>query len=156
MTKKDLHILIDKYFAAETSIKEERLLKEILPMFPDDALASETLATMGMSNIAPAALTQECRSRRGHKIKPAMLSSAAAIAFIILAAGAAWQISRNDIHADGIKCIAYIQGEKISDMEQVADLAFLQLQEIGMVSESTQNEVRRQLLEISKASLETD
>ena len=56
MTRDDLHILIEKYFAAETSIEEERLLKELLPMFPDDPEAQEAIVAMGMANIKPASL----------------------------------------------------------------------------------------------------
>ena len=52
MDNKSLHILIDKYFDANTSVEEERfLLKEILQLEGKDPLADEVLAVMGLSLI---------------------------------------------------------------------------------------------------------
>lgn len=54
MDNKSLHILIDKYFDANTSVEEERLLlKEVLQLEGKDPLADEVLAVMGYARNKP-------------------------------------------------------------------------------------------------------
>ncbi len=147
MTREDLHILIEKYFAAETSIEEERLLKELLPMFPDDPEAQEAIVAMGMANIKPASLKNNTHSRR-HPFRRIAVFSAAACALLLLSVAITRHFMGNDSYKNTTECVAYISGERINDRQQVENLALTQLKEIGIASESTQNEARQQLIDI--------
>lgn len=149
MTRDDLHILIEKYFAAETSIEEERLLKELLPMFPDDPEAQEAIVAMGMANIKPTSLKNNTYSRSLRRpFRRIAIFSAAACALLLLSVTLTRHFMGNDSYENPTECVAYISGERINDRQQVENLALTQLKEIGIASESTQNEARQQLIDI--------
>lgn len=118
-----IHILIERYFDGETSLEEERELREILPLLdPGDEDVDSALAVMGFAGVTPRApkvlVQPQVPSRsRWESVRRWSTGIAAAITIaILLFAALTSDFSGNlDAGSGEHSHVAYVNGEKIVD-----------------------------------------
>lgn len=143
MTKEERHILIGRYFEADTSADDERRLRDELLVLPSlDEEEKETLATMGYASEQPVV-----RKRFGRVI---LQYAAVAGAVIVMAAGlmTAW---RMDSLQGRSRCIAYVGGVEITDESHIMDLISSQLSEMSEMTGEMDSEITGDFEEIRNA-----
>lgn len=156
MTKEERHILIERYFEAETSAEEERKLRDVLLKLPfPDAEEREALAVMGYASVIPmsnnhASETSSKSYLRNVSFGKRMMQYAAvAGGLIVIAAGiaAVW----NARLQEQSRCIAYVGGVEITDESHVMDIVSSQLAEISEISAEMNSEISGDFNEIRNA-----
>lgn len=141
MDKKSLHILIDKYFDANTSVEEERfLLKEVLQLEGKDPLADEVLAVMGYAR----------NKLIKHRIPQIWKIAGIAAAVIAIGIGGISFISTVS-DGTGNECYAYINGVRIENQTDISHLIQQQLGEISEADESMEESISNDLEDMSNA-----
>lgn len=147
MTKEERHILIERYFEAETSTEEERKLRDILlELSAPDEEEREALAVMGYASVKPAR-----KPRMKVRFGKRMLRYAAVVGgLIVIAAGlaTAWNMEKQHEQA---RCIAYVGGVEITDEAHIMALVSLQLSEMADISEEMDTEIMGDFNEIRNA-----
>lgn len=151
-TTHHLHSLIERYFAGETSVAEERTLRSLLADTPlgADPLADEARAVMGFSLASP--LPRAVPRRKAKRLAPTLRawSGAAAAAVILLAIGIDMErIPRATPTAD--RCVAYIDGRAVSDDTAVMALMRSDLAAVGTASSEVSSEISADLSQIGEA-----
>ena len=147
MTKEERHILIERYFEAETSAGEERKLRDILlELSAPDEEEREALAVMGYSSVKPMRKTRS-RIRLSKRL---LQYAAVASGMIVVAAGlaTAWNM---EMRQQQSRCIAYVGGVEITDEAHVMDIVSLQLAEMGELSAEMNSEIDGDFNEIRNA-----
>lgn len=140
MNTKHIHTLIERYFEGETTISEERWLRENLPrMRGESEEIDEVLAVIGYA-AAP------CK----YKIKRKRLTyyqwiAAASVALILTAGGI---YSHHLLASQESTFMAYSGGVKI-DREEAMQMIALQMKEMSEASEGIQIEVEDDLADFS-------
>lgn len=113
------HSLIRRYFDGNTSLDQEKQLRELLA---DNRLSSpeieEARAVIGFF-AAEAAATAPAASRRRQRV-PSLLKIAAAL--VALLSAAAVTVATFSASDPSPRCIAYINGTTISDTDKVMEL----------------------------------
>ena len=136
MNTPELHNLIERYFNADTSLEEERLLRRELATGinnPDDPVIQEACAVMGLHVI-----------RR----KPAAIwRNVAAVAVAIAVTGSLLSgVIRQQSTGE---CVAYVNGQRISDRDAVMKLMFADLNEMEEASNCIEASITNELHEIA-------
>lgn len=109
--------LINRYFSAETTVAEERELRNVLATTRlSSRLIDEARAVIGYSSAASNSIKSKRSERSFH-----WLSVAASVA-LILVAGSALLIPRRASAEP--RCIAYVNSVAITDPDTVQQLAF--------------------------------
>lgn len=141
MDNKSLHILIDKYFDANTSVEEERLLlKKVLQLEGKDPLTDEVLAVMGYARNKPIK----------HRIPQIWKIAGIAAAVIAIGIGGISFISTVS-DGTGNECYAYINGVRIENQTDISHLIQQQLGEISEADESMEESISNDLEDMSNA-----
>lgn len=132
MTKHQLEQLIEKYFEGETTLEEEQTLrKELARTCEISAAIDEARAVMGYSLVQKGNLTV----RKYTNIWRKVAASAAAIAvFAVIGV----QLSMN--RTETPECIAYIDGQKITDSEMVVSMMLSGLSNVAQAAEASQSQ----------------
>ncbi len=159
MTDKELHLLIERYFEAETSIAEERELRKALASHSapvgTDPLIDEAKAVMGVTAVisAPQSATSSRPPRKTRRLAPPVWwQSAAAVAIIAILVTGIIHINR----APRGECVAYLNGREISDRDAVMNMMFSDLSEMEAASASLQNEISDDFSDIAIAFEDID
>lgn len=136
MKKEDIHILIERYFEGETTLAEERRLRENLPgMMGKSPEIDEALAVMGY-----AAVPDKNRTKR-KRHKSYRWIAAASLALILTAGG----IYTHQVHSSQKSTfMAYSGGVKI-DREEAMQLIAAQMEEMSDASQDIKTEVEDDL-----------
>lgn len=150
MNRKQLHNLINRYFEAETSLAEERMLRRMLATDnAPDPLADQARAVMGVSLVTPD--SGECTNlqmrQRSHGL---IWRTAAAAAVIAAVATGLWLLNYKAADMPG-QCVAYLNGEQISDEHAVMQLMFDDLRQIDHASDIIDSHIADDFNEISVA-----
>lgn len=147
MTKEERHILIERYFEAETSAEEERKLRDVLLKLPyPDAEEREALAVMGYASVKP---NRETHSRK--RIGKRMLRYAAVAGGLILVAAGLATALNIEMRKQQSRCIAYVGGVEITDEAHIMALVSSQLSEMSEISEEMDTEIMGDFNEIRDA-----
>ena len=120
--------LIDRYFEGETSLQEEQMLRQQLAECPwQSDIIDEARFTMGY--FAAHQRQQQQRPTVSNRMR--VMAIAASIALLLtVGAGLLWQSQRpKDV------CIAYVNGQEISNDEAVMALIDNDLSNIGNASQ---------------------
>ena len=152
MNRDQLHILIERYFNAETTIEEERrLAEELLALPPGDPEADETLAVMGYARRpATTAKPTPAKKRSGRKPLRRIIAGAAAAAALAIAASAVFTESGDPKPTSG-ECIAYVNGRRIDDEKAVMNIVAAQLGEMGDVADDISMQMENDFSDIREA-----
>lgn len=145
MDDKKLHELIEKYFEAELSVNEERmLLGRLLHYDGEDPVVDEALAVMGYARGKTCVTERSIRSWRRK-----VIYAAAAVAGVVM-------ISLGFFHSgnsiDTIdSCYAYVNGVKIENSVEVTAIIADQLGELSDASENVRDVVAGDLEDMKQA-----
>lgn len=133
MNKRKIHILIDKYFDGETTLKEEKWLKENLPkMMGEDPEIDEFLAVAGYAVAPVRAGVSERRVKRSFHW---VATAAASLALLIAAGGIYTYIaSQRDSQSH---FMAYSGGVQL-DRQEAMQLIKFQMEEMSEASRDVQ------------------
>lgn len=119
LSLEELERLIERYFEGETSNEEElRLREELCNSNYRSGLIDECLVAMGYFSIGKS--VEREKNVRGSVVMLRRVASVAAMIAIILVLGLT-MLKPNDFFNEG-DCVAYINGEKISDKDVVITL----------------------------------
>ena len=130
MNTPELHNLIERYFNADTSLDEERLLRRELATGinnSDDPVIQEACAVMGLHVIRrkPDAISRKT-------VSPPIWRNVAAVAVAIAVTGSLLSgVIRQQSTGE---CVAYVNGQRISDRDAVMKLMFADLNEMEEAS----------------------
>lgn len=137
MKKEDIHILIERYFEGETTLAEERRLRENLPKMQGESLEiDEALAVMGY-----AASPDKDSVRRKRPALYRWIAAAASFA-LIMAAGGIYTHYLKDSQKSTF--MAYSGGVKI-DREEAMQLIAAQMEEMSDASQDIKTVVEDDL-----------
>lgn len=152
MNRDQLHNLIERYFNAETTTEEERLLAEkLLAIPPGDPEADEALAVMGYARASASPAGKISAGRKtGRKPIRRIIAGVAAAAALAIAASAVFTESGDLGPASG-ECIAYVNGRRIDDEKVVMDIVAAQLGEMGDVADGISMQMESDLSDIREA-----
>lgn len=157
MKKEEIHILIDRYFDAELSLKEEQeLLNLLLLEDSDDPEIREALAVMTAEHVNTSTSPSYGPVKSGnlktlHTQKRHSLGKwiGAAAAFVaIVSIGAALFVSEKE-NSNG-DMFAYSESVKIEDKAQIFNIINSQLEDIVIAYEDLSSEVADDLDDISR------
>lgn len=133
-----VHRLIKLYFDGETTLAQERQLKELLARTTsEDSDIAEARAVLSV--------TARCavpRRRARHRGAVRMIVTVAAT-FVLIALGTVGVLTRGDAKEDG-QMIAYVNGHCVTDEEDVFAVMHEQLAPIGLAESSVNAEVEAQ------------
>ena len=155
MTDSEYKVLINRYFAGDTTVEGERLLlRELLERRPEPgSLEAEALAVMTFGRFqAPASASR--RRRRLPRMRLWLSTAAAGLlaAFFAVSyftarhSGVAGFLTGTD------ECTAWIDGRPVHDETLVADLMRQQLHEAAVASGELDSEVESAMGEIGRMS----
>lgn len=153
MKKSDdiLSTLIERYFAGETTLDEERRLRELLAASADDTPAvREAKAVMGYSLASPVEAPAISLPRRRKSVWR-HIPAAAAVAALLLPAGALVFHTANATERP--RCVAYVNSEIITDPEVIQQMALDNLREVTVAAsalETTNTTTLRHAMEINE------
>lgn len=138
-----LELLIEKYFEGETSEEEElRLQKELCNCTYRSRLIDECLVTMGYFSVGKR--VEQEKMARSRAIVLRRVASVAAMIAIVIVLGLTLLKPDKDAFSEG-DCIAYVNGEKISDKNKVISLIEQDLACIGECVSEERNTILEQL-----------
>lgn len=143
MNKNELHILIERYFNAETSVEEEKKLRNSLLSLvcPDDE-EQEALAVMGYASLIPV------KTKR--PVSRLYRYTAVAACLLVLIAGIYKTVEMDRIDEQS-KCIAYVGGMAIKDEAAVMNLVASQLSDMSQMSKEMHSEIENDFNDIITA-----
>ncbi len=145
----DIHVLIERYFAGETSLDEERRLRFMLvsPDAPATDDVAEARAVMGyasvMSRPATARASVAVRLRSFVPKIVAAASVAVVLTFVWGSIGGGMRDVSNG------ECMAYVGGVRVSDADDVMAMMGADLRSIGEASADVDNGITEELNAIS-------
>lgn len=148
MNRNNLHTLIERYFNAETSVEEERMLRHELQRIPvhTDPLADEARAVMGFPLAGKATSGKHTKKLRLSPL-PAWRNAAAMIA----AAAVTGSIMFGVMRQNNGECVAYLNGQRISDRDAVMEMMLADLNDMGEASSDMQADIAASLSEMADA-----
>lgn len=137
MNTKHIHTLIERYFEGETTISEERWLRENLPnMMGESKEINEALAVMGY-----AAIPDKDRHKRRIPASLRRIAAAASIA-LILTAGGIYTHHLNKSQESTF--MAYSGGVRI-ERDEAMQLIAIQMEELSEASQGVRTDVEDDL-----------
>ena len=141
---KELLDRIERYFDCSLSDEEERALRRDLALIDSDApVIQEAKAVMGFS-----AIRTPRREKKRRWGVPAY-AAAAAIAAILLGGGLFFTLrSPTLISGDTGECIAYVNGERVTDEQKVMEILFSDMAELNEGAEEAREDVLDDLADI--------
>ena len=136
MDKDRLHILIERYFDGDTTLGEERGLRE------------EALAVMGYArmDVTPAANAESGVSPVRWRRMLLRGGAAAAVAAVLAVTAVLPRFA-----GDGGECIAYVDGSRIVDEHAVMGIIDAQLGEMGEAADDVSRQMESDFSEIREA-----
>ncbi len=146
MNKEKIHILIEKYFDGETTLKEEKWLKDNLPkMMGEDPEIDEVLAVMGYAVVPVKDGVSERRVKRSFHWAA---TAAASLALLIGAGGIyTYIVSQRDTQSH---FMAYSGGVRL-DRQEAMQLIKAQMEEMSEASRDMKLEVEDDLADFRAA-----
>lgn len=156
MKKEELHNLIERYFDADlTSREEQELLELLLHDDGDDPEVREAIAVLAAVKAHPMNSSDSShRKRTGLNSKSRWIRnsinrwSGAVAAILVLITVGVTIFNRSEKHPDG-DIIAYMDGVKVEDRTQIINIITSQLEDIEKASEDFSSEVAGDLEELS-------
>ncbi|MDH6355400.1 hypothetical protein M2132_001742 [Dysgonomonas sp. PH5-45] len=134
---KDIGEIIDRYFEGETSLKEEKLLRQYFKQGDIDeryriyapifCFFSEEKAEKGIDSVSDSGSTNVSRAKKKKRL-PIYLYIGIASSFLLFFIGRAVYLN-NDTETS--KSIVYIDGKKISDKEIVRTQAIVSINNVS-------------------------
>lgn len=146
ITRNGLASLIEAYFECTATDAQERLLRRALAQCPwtgsdiDEARVAMGFASVGM------ALEQQARRARHRRV--AWRAVAAAVVAVAVMAGALVHVGPGS-KAD--ECIAYVNGQKVTNQEQVMQMVRGNLSTVGEAHTGVDQSVMMQLASVGRA-----
>ena len=148
MNKEKIYNKIDLYFEAQLSGEQEReLLKTLLPLEGTDTAIDEALAVMLASRIPMPAAESAGKPLR------LILGIAASIALLI---AIGMPLIRHAVSPHDTTMIAYVDGVKVDDHDEIMKIIENQLNDIGESSELFAQTVTTDLDDIREALITDD
>lgn len=145
MDKEQIHILIDRYFEGDTTLQEEKRLRDNLPVLAGESVEiDEALAVMGYA--ARPAKKAPSTGNTGRRYKMIM-TAAASLALLLAAGGIYHHFSNEDRHNT---FMAYSGGVKL-DRQETMKLIAAQMEEMSDASQSVRDEVEDDLADFRSA-----
>lgn len=145
MTRNEIYNLIDRYFDADTSVDEEKLLRrELAAVPPGDRKADEAKAVIGF---ALASVSKETPQRRHFWGKVTKWTAAAAV---MTAAGIAG-VNSIYLSDETEECYAYVDGKEINDDKIVMSMFQAELEAVSKASDEMDESFENELDEIRNA-----
>ncbi|MBD5355955.1 MAG: hypothetical protein HDR88_02980 [Bacteroides sp.] len=132
MNDVELNKLIDRYFNAETTLEEEKILRNML--LSRSCLSNsqkEALAVMGYYAF----------NTKKKRIPIRLFSMYAAVIGAIILLVITFFIYPNDDQVAEVTCIAYVRGIEIRDKSKIMQLVAEQLSEMSIVSAEMTDEI---------------
>lgn len=138
LTPEEALRLADRYFEAQTSEEEEERLRYfILTAENADSRFNDVRAVMGVALCPPHAVTaskHKHQHKRIHTSFSVLVKRTAVAASFLLIAGVA---TTSYLHHENNLCIAYINGQKVTDHERVEKTMHDVLQQMDMSHDQT-------------------
>lgn len=138
LTPEEALRLADRYFEAQTSEEEEERLRDfILTAENADSRFNDVRAVMGVALCPPHAVTSskhKHQHKRIHTSFSVRVKRTAVAASFLLIAGVA---TTSYLHHENNLCIAYINGQKVTDHERVEKAMHDVLQQMDMPHDQT-------------------
>lgn len=132
LNQEQLHRLIERYFNADTTVNEERvLLTELATTHLDSPVINEARAVMGFS------LSHRSVHKPVAKRRP-WLRAAASVAVLATIAVTGYRASLNSYTT--AECFAYVDGERITDKSTVLSMMFEGLSNVADAAEESQEQ----------------
>jgi len=151
MTSNQEHItrLIDRYFDGATTLPEEEELRRIAsdPEACGGKL-DELRAVMSFAAVTP---REKATAKRGHTYTRHILAIGSAAAAVTIIAMAGWWISTMPGTDGKSECMAYVDGQEISDPNQVMKIVNSDLAALGEAASGLTDDVTDELDAISAA-----
>lgn len=142
LSLEELEVLIKKYFECETTEEEEaRLLMELQACRYRSALIDECLVSMGYFSVGKA--VEQKSKKHGKMIAIQRVVAVAALAVFVFTLGFLL-LDKQDVNEDDY-CIAYVNGELVSDKNMVIELVEKDLSCIGQAVSEDRNSILEQL-----------
>lgn len=142
LSLEELEALIKKYFECETTEEEEaRLLMELQACSYRSALIDECLVSMGYFSVGKAA--EQKSKKRGKMVAIQRVVAIAAMTVLALTLGFLL-LDKQDVNESDY-CIAYVNGELVSDKNMVIELVEKDLSCIGQAVSEDRNSILEQL-----------
>lgn len=138
LTPEEALRLADRYFEAQTSEEEEERLRDFLLTAENaDSRFNDVRAVMGVALCPPHAVTvskHKHQHKRIHTNFSVLVKHTAVAASFLLIAGVA---TTSYLHHENNLCIAYINGQKVTDHERVEKAMHDVLQQMDMPHDHT-------------------
>lgn len=148
MNTEQLNTLIERYFNGETSVAEERILRDELAASQlGSPEINEARAVMGYS-IAQRNTHHKANNRR------VWLRAAASLAIIATLTVTAYRLNLND-HIS-TQCFAYVDGQRITDNDQVINMMFEGLSNVADAADESQLQAISSLEDLVSAMNQLD
>ncbi len=129
-SKEEWMKLVERYFEAETTDAEEaRLRRFLVSEEAADEEFDEARAVMGL--LAVGRTLHPSRQAKRRRILSPVLYRVAAVALLVLVSTATWKLADSRQNT----CVAYVYGEKITDVEAVMSQMRLSLDRLDYAEE---------------------
>lgn len=150
MTQEQIETLIEKYFDCTATDEEEATLQRSLPLCPWHSEAiDEAMAVMGYTAVG-AQLHKAQQMKHSTHIRRLWQVSAAAAVIAIAAGGSLYY--QNYRHSN--VCVAFVNGERVTDSKSVMALMRSDLSSVQETHESVEANVREQLSLMNEGAAE--
>lgn len=145
ITPYSLARLIDAYFECTATDAQERLLRHALAQCPwTGADIDEARVAMGFVSVG---MELEQRARR-HRRTVAWRAAAAAVVAVAIAAGALIHV---ELGSRAGECIAYVNGQKVTNQDQVMQMVRGNLSTVGEAHSDMDQSMMMQLASVGRA-----
>ncbi len=154
MDKESLHRLIERYYDADTTAQEERmLLKAALESEGRDPIVDEVLAVMGYARRKPSPeMEVKASMKRGVGRRSVLLRVGSAAASVAAVVAVGFMLMRSPgVGVEAAECYAYVDGIRIENRNDVASLVNRQLSELANAEESVNEVITEDFSDMSEA-----
>lgn len=147
ITRAGLAALISSYFECTATDADERLLRHALAQCPwSGSDIDEARVAMGFASVG---MELEQRSRHARRCHVAWRAAAAAVAAVAIVAGALVHVG---LGSNAGECIAYVNGHKVTNQEQVMQMVRGNLSAVGEAHSDIDQSVMMQLASVGRAA----
>ncbi len=146
ITRDGLAALIDAYFECTATDADERLLRHALAQCPwTGSDIDEARVTMGFASVG---MALEQRARKAHHRRAMWRAAAAAVVAVAVVAGALVHVG---LGSKADECIAYVNGQKVTNQEQVMQMVRGNLSTVGEAHSGMDQSMMMQLASVGRA-----
>lgn len=146
ITRDGLDRLIDAYFECTATDDDERLLRHALAQCPwSGGCIDEARVAMGFASVG---MELEQWAKR-HRRTVAWRAAAAAVVAVAIAAGALIHV---ELGSRAGECIAYVNGQKVTNQEQVMQMVRGNLSTVGEAHSDMDQSMMMQLASVGRAA----